>query len=667
MTAIEACRTAALGGHVEGCQDCGHRRIAYNSCRNRHCPKCQAAAARDWLEAREADLLPVGYFHVVFSLPAEIADIAIQNKAAVYDLLFRAASQTMLTIAADPRHLGARIGITAVLHSWGSALTHHPHIHMIVPGGGISLDGQRWVSSRPAFLLPVRVLGKLFRRLFLTRLVELFDTGRLRFFGKQAGLSDRVSFQRHLAPVRKKSWIVYSKPPFAGPAAVLAYLSRYTHRVAISNRRLIALDDYRKVAVIGLSVIAATFGAMGLWAAFTPLSAAVVGAGTVTNDTNKQTIQHYEGGIVRSVLIHEGQHVAKGEKLFELDSVQAKASLDISRNQLFSLVAKSDRLRAEREGASAIRWSPELAAAGGDPIATASMQDEQRQFVERRATTQSQLEVLKSRIGQYQTEMQGIDEQRNSAVQQAAFLDDEISGLTELYKQDLVPKPRLLALQRDRANVGGQIGRLLADKARAQKAIGETTLQMRQIQQQFQQEVSKDSAEVQTQSTDIRQRFTVASDQARRVNILAPVSGTVQGLRIFTTGAVVRQAEPLVEIAPDKGDMVIQARFSPSDIDSLRPGMRTELRFSSFHDRTIPVIFGEIRSISQDRVVDEVQHAAYYLGIVHVNQDSLPPRLKGRLKAGMPVDVTVPIGARTALEYIYQPLTNAFQKSFRER
>ena len=225
----------ALGGHVEGCQDCGHRRIAYNSCRNRHCPNCQAAAARDWLAAREADLLPVGYFHVVFSLPAEVADIAAQNKAAVYDLLFRAASQTMLTIAADRRHLGARIGITAVLHTWGSALTHHPHIHMIVPGGGISLDGQRWMSSRPAFLLPVRVLGKLFRRLFLTQLMELFDAGRLQFHGRRASLYERRTFLRHLAPTRKKPWIVYAKPPFAGPAAVLAYLSRYTHRVAISN------------------------------------------------------------------------------------------------------------------------------------------------------------------------------------------------------------------------------------------------------------------------------------------------------------------------------------------------------------------------------------------------------------------------------------------------
>ncbi len=243
MSAIETCRTAALGGHLEGCEDCGHRRIAYNSCRNRHCPRCQGAAAREWLAAQEADLLPVGYFHVVFTLPAEVADIAFHNKAVVYDLLFKAASETMMTIAADPRHLGARIGITAVLHTWGSAMTHHPHIHMIVPGGGISLDGARWVSSKPAFLLPVRVLGALFRRLFLTRLFELHTAGRLQFFGDQSGLNDQRAFARHLAPVKKKKWVVFAKPPFSGPEAVLAYLSRYTHRVAISNHRLISFDE----------------------------------------------------------------------------------------------------------------------------------------------------------------------------------------------------------------------------------------------------------------------------------------------------------------------------------------------------------------------------------------------------------------------------------------
>ena len=205
-------------------------------------PRCQGAAARAWLEAQQANLLPVGYFHVVFTLPAEIADIAFHNKALVYDLLFKAASRTMLTIAADPKHLGARIGITAVLHTWGSAMTHHPHIHMIVPGGGLTPAGQ-WISSRPAFLLPVRVLGALFRRLFLTRLLELHGAGKLVFFGKLAGLSDRRVFLRHLAPVRRKRWVVYAKAPFAGPEAVLAYLSRYTHRVAISNSRLIAFDQ----------------------------------------------------------------------------------------------------------------------------------------------------------------------------------------------------------------------------------------------------------------------------------------------------------------------------------------------------------------------------------------------------------------------------------------
>ena len=224
MSAIETCRTAVMGGHVEACTNCGHWRVAYNRCRHRHCPRCQGAAART-------------------TLPAEVAAIALQNKAALYGLLFQAASETMTTIAADPKHLGARIGITAVLHTWGSAMTHHPHIHMIVPGGGLSPDGSRWVSSRPAFLLPVRVLGKLFRRLFLTRLTALHEAGRLAFFGSMVHLADRRAFLRHLSPVRKKRWVVYAKPPFAGPETVLAYLSRYTHRVAISNSRLLRFEE----------------------------------------------------------------------------------------------------------------------------------------------------------------------------------------------------------------------------------------------------------------------------------------------------------------------------------------------------------------------------------------------------------------------------------------
>jgi Putative transposase/Transposase zinc-binding domain len=243
MSAIESCRTAALGGHVARCETCSHTLIAYNSCRNRHCPKCQGAAANEWLAEREVELLPVPYFHVVFTLPAAIADIAYQNKAVIYDLLFKASAETLITIAADPQHLGARVGVLSVLHTWGSALTHHPHVHMIVPGGGISLDGKRWISCRPSFFLPVRVLSRLFRRLFLEKLVAAHQSGKLQFFGSHAPLMDAQAFAAYLAPLRKTEWVVYSKRPFGGPQEVLRYLARYTHRVAISNRRLIALDE----------------------------------------------------------------------------------------------------------------------------------------------------------------------------------------------------------------------------------------------------------------------------------------------------------------------------------------------------------------------------------------------------------------------------------------
>ena len=245
MSAIERCRTAALGGHVAVCENgaCGHAVIAFNSCRNRHCPKCQGAAARKWLAEREAELLPVGYFHVVYTLPSQLRDIAWQNKRVVYDLLMKAAAETTLTIAADPKRLGARIGITAVLHTWGSALTHHPHVHMIVPGGGLSPDGASWVSAKPRFLARVEVLSRLFRGKMLAMLAKAHAEGRLTFFNTHAGLADAKTFKRFLAPLRRTEWIVYCKPPFAGPSQVLRYLSRYTHRVAISNRRLVSADD----------------------------------------------------------------------------------------------------------------------------------------------------------------------------------------------------------------------------------------------------------------------------------------------------------------------------------------------------------------------------------------------------------------------------------------
>ena len=247
MRAIERCRTASLGGHVEQCDACGHQRIAYNSCRNRHCPKCQSLAKARWLQARLADLLPVEYFHVVFTLPEQLASVALQNKRVVYNLLFSAASQTLQTIAADPRHLGVDIGFLAVLHTWDQTLRHHPHLHCVVPGGGLSVTGEGWRSCRRGFFLPVNVLARLFRRLFRQGLERAYDKGELSFHGACAFLAKPTAFNRLLQSVRAREWWVYAKPPFSGPAQVLAYLGRYTHRVAISNHRLLSLQ-HGKVA-----------------------------------------------------------------------------------------------------------------------------------------------------------------------------------------------------------------------------------------------------------------------------------------------------------------------------------------------------------------------------------------------------------------------------------
>src|SRR5438552_9891049 len=243
LTAIEVCRTAVLGGHLEQCDHCGHQRNAYNSCSDRHCPKCQSFARFKWIQHRQSELLNTQYFHVVFTLPQQIATIAYQNKRELYGILFRATAQTLLTIAADPKHLGAEIGFFAVLHTWGSNLLHHPHLHCVVPGGGLSPDGSRWIACRPGFFLPVRVLSRLFRRLFLEELIKAFDAGKLKFFSALEPCQDRGAFLRYLVPTREVEWVVYAKRPFAGPEQVLDYVGRYTHRIAIFNNRLLDIAD----------------------------------------------------------------------------------------------------------------------------------------------------------------------------------------------------------------------------------------------------------------------------------------------------------------------------------------------------------------------------------------------------------------------------------------
>lgn len=425
--------------------------------------------------------------------------------------------------------------------------------------------------------------------------------------------------------------------------------------------------DMRRAVSIGMAVIVITFGFVGLWAALAPLGSAVVGHGIVAVQSNRQTVAHYEGGIVSKILVHEGDRVRAGQVLFEISPVQANAALESSRNQLFSLLAKADRLAAERDGRGSVTFSPEVIAQSGDPAVQQAITDETREFRDRRATLAAQISVLNARIAELKTQIGGIDVQRAGMVQQVGYLDDEIGGLNELYKKDLVPKPRILALERDRAQLKGQIGGSTADKARAEESIGETQQQMNQLRQQFSQDVSKDMSEVQMQSADVRQKYAVAQDAARRVNVVAPMDGVAQNLKVFTVGGVVRPGEPMVEIAPDKGAMIVEARFSPNDVDSIHSGQKVQVRFSSFHSRTIPIIEGTVRSVSEDRLIDEANHTSYYMAVVDVPETNLPEELKGKLRAGMPTEVIAPTGSRTALQYAFRPLSNALTGAMRER
>ena len=427
-----------------------------------------------------------------------------------------------------------------------------------------------------------------------------------------------------------------------------------------------AAGDYRLHARIGLAVIAVCFGVFGLWAAFAPLGAAVMGPGYVAVESSRKTVQHLEGGIVRRILVREGDTVRAGQVLFELDPVQPSANLSIVRHQYFTARARLDRLSAERGRQAAVTFSPEVVQAASDPLLANILQDESRQFLERRATLTGQTGILQSRIGQLSEQVRGIEQQTTSMRAEVNFLNEEIEGLRELYEQELVPKPRLLALERERARISGQIGRLTAERAQTQKSIGEAQLQIRQIQQEFSEDVSKQMAEAQSQASDLREKFSVARDVAKRITITAPVSGTAQNLRVFTEGAVIRPADPLVDIAPGSGDLIVQAQFSPTDVDALHPGMRTELRFPSFHIRRLPVIKGTVQSVSRDRLIDETTRQPYFLVIVRLRDADIPSVLKGKLTAGMPAEVIVPTSERTALEYILSPLTNALPKAMRE-
>ena len=425
-------------------------------------------------------------------------------------------------------------------------------------------------------------------------------------------------------------------------------------------------DNYNGVAKIGYGIIAFTFVGLLGWAAFAPLDSAVVAPGVVSAEGNRKTIQHLEGGMLRKILVHEGDKVKAGQILFELDPTQANAAAGITKNQYVALKAMEARLIAERDQRPTISFPTELTSQRADPMVARAIADEQAQFAERRQTIQGQVDLMNAQRDQYQSEVDGIDRQNQGLKDQLGYINDELSDLKKIYDKGLVPRPRLLALEHEQANLSGSIGRLSADRAKAVQGMSETQLKIRQIKQQFFQDVSQSIAETRVKLAEVTEKEVVASDQQRRINVVSPVSGTAQNLRFFTEGAVVRAAEPMVDIAPDDEAFVIQAHFQPTDVDNVHAGMTTEVRLPAFHSRKIPILNGKIQSISRDRIVDPEGKTSYFLGIVRVDLKQLPPEFRSKVTAGMPAQVVVPTGERTVLQYLFQPLRETLRTTMRE-
>jgi HlyD family secretion protein/S-layer protein transport system membrane fusion protein len=428
-----------------------------------------------------------------------------------------------------------------------------------------------------------------------------------------------------------------------------------------------APDNVRRIAFVGFGIIIFAFGIVGGWAATAPLGSAAIGSGVVVAETNKKTVQHFEGGIVASIHVREGDRVKAGDVLFKLDPTQPQANYDIHRNQLTNFVAQEARLIAERENLPAVVFPEEWRNQRDDPTVERAVTDQNRQFQERRASLEGQIDLQRSRIIQMRTEISGLKREQAGREQQVGFLVDEIAGLRQLFEKGLAPKTRLLALEREKAALEGQIGRSLADQAKAENGIAEAELQIRQLRQNYFEQVVKELVDVRAKIADLRERITVARDVLRRLDVISPVTGTVQGLQVFTVGAVIRPGQPLVDVVPEDDNLIIQAQFSPMDSESLQPGREGEVRFVSFVNRTLPIIPGTIRSVSRDRLVDEATKQSYYLAVVVVNQKDLPEELKGRLTSGLPAEVMISTTERTVVEYLVQPLMATLRKTMRER
>jgi HlyD family secretion protein len=428
-----------------------------------------------------------------------------------------------------------------------------------------------------------------------------------------------------------------------------------------------SISSWRGIALAGYAVIFLTFGVVGVWAAVAKLDKAIVGQGFVAVENNRKSVQHFEGGIVREIFVKEGDHVTKDQVLFSLQKIQAQANNDLVKNQLDSGLALEARLLAERDGKEDITWPGEFSGRSAEPLLARIMSDQIHQFQERRASLEGQVSILDSRIEQLNMEIKGIAIEKDSTEKQVAYINDELVNLRDLGKKQLVPMSRVYAMERERTRLDGVIGHSMTDTAKAQSSIGEIKVQMQQLRQKFQEDIAASLLDVRQKIADSRERVAVAQDVLSRIKIVAPLDGTVQSLKVFTLGQVLRAGEPLLEIVPDGEPLVVNAQFSPNDIDSVSGGQQAEIRFPAFHSRTIPVMIGHIESISHDRLVDEQSHQPYYLGVISLNRSDIPEEYRSRVRPGMPAEVIVASGERTVLSYIISPLSESLRKSFRER
>lgn len=428
----------------------------------------------------------------------------------------------------------------------------------------------------------------------------------------------------------------------------------------------LASTKYMGPVLFGAAIVFITFGVAGGWAAMAPLDSAVVAPGVVAVENNRRTVQHLEGGIISEILVVDGQHVKEGDVLFRLDTTRAQATETMESQNLLAARVLEARLAAEQADQAEIIIPEDILGLKHLPFVARAIEDQETQFNERRTSVEGQIDILQSKIGQANIRIDGLNRELDSTREQIGFINEELKGVRQLYDRGLVSAPRLHGLERERARLEGLIGRTTADISGTEAGIGEAELQIRQIRQKRFEGAAEQITEVRRVINELRERLSISSDVLRRTAIIAPRSGTVLNLKVFTVGQVIRSGDTLLEIVPEDEGFIINAHISPMDVERVYPGMHAEVRFSGFKARDIPVVYGELREISPDRLIDEYTHQPYFLARVIVAETELPPELKGKIIPGMPGDVVVPTGERTALEYLVDPLRTALTHAFRE-